>query len=389
MRYRLSAIVLCFCVALPAGCRDAPTYVKEKPEFPQDDGVVRLTWNLLDDRTPAFQPSGDTISYSASGYPSFPLRRGLLLNVARSGSPATLTFPRLQVTGDSTPWFTGAAYSRDGRKVAFVELTKVMDIPRLCDGGVACRFANANAIVARGVLRIQDKREANEILRVPLDFCCRVQTAPHPTRDLSELVIVTAHPFQQQFERDGAQLFRPTWSHDGTRVVYTNGLDLYLLNVASGISVILPNTRDGVWPAWSPDGSRIVFTRLHRGPQETASCGCMIRAGNTAVQIGEWVITRFYDGGTRSGTLVVIDPDGSNARDVGSGDAPAWLPSGTEIIAQRQDRLWRIDVASGTATEIAGTQGGYEPAVSRDGRWLAFSKRQSAGNHDIISMPLN
>src|SRR5262249_48214763 len=56
---------------------------------------------------------------------------------------------------------------------------------------------------------------------------------------------------------------QPTWSPDASRIGFTNGLDIFTLDV-SGNVVNLTNSgtyQVTIDPAWSPDGTQIVFGR--------------------------------------------------------------------------------------------------------------------------------
>jgi Tol biopolymer transport system component len=88
-------------------------------------------------------------------------------------------------------------------------------------------------------------------------------------RQLAELMTV---------RRDGANLTTltegspnagfPSWSPDGTRVVYRvwggEVQGLRILNIADRSVQVLTTDYDNL-PQWSPDGTRILFTRRHSG----------------------------------------------------------------------------------------------------------------------------
>jgi len=57
---------------------------------------------------------------------------------------------------------------------------------------------------------------------------------------------------------------RPHWSPDGTKIIFHNPVDVYVIN-ADGTNLLnLTNGAGGnvggVEPAWSPDGSKIAFS---------------------------------------------------------------------------------------------------------------------------------
>ena len=55
---------------------------------------------------------------------------------------------------------------------------------------------------------------------------------------------------------DRFQNTRPAWSPDGTKIVFTDGSSICVIN-PDGINEVC--LTDGNWPRWSPDGSKIVF----------------------------------------------------------------------------------------------------------------------------------
>jgi hypothetical protein len=110
-------------------------------------------------------------------------------------------------------------------------------------------------------------------------------------------------------------------------------------------------------PRWSPDGSRIAVSRWRRGG--------------------------FYD-------VVVIDTLGAVVRELTHDRAvdavPAWSPDGRYVLFS-SDRdgipnLYAYDLAADRLLRVTRVPtGAFEPDVSRDGRWIAFSLYHADGYH--------
>ena len=67
---------------------------------------------------------------------------------------------------------------------------------------------------------------------------------------------------------------------------------------------------------------------------------------------------------------------------------PTLTPDAKEIIFSFEGDLWKVPVAGGTSVRITAMEGiESRPAVSPDGKWLAFSAEQY-GNKDVFLMPM-
>jgi len=124
-----------------------------------------------------------------------------------------------------------------------------------------------------------------------------------------------------------AFLTQPSWSPDGTRIVYTRNIQtatdehitdarLFVANIDGSATLALPQPADapGPWAAdadWSPDGSSIVFSTKPNRESEG------------------W--------GGPSPSIYTVAPDGSNLKPVctsclDGGIAPSWTPDGKHIL---------------------------------------------------------
>jgi hypothetical protein len=368
--------VLLTCV-LATACRDVPDNFSAPNPFdsisPGETG--RLTWNIYEDHSPVWNATSDTVYYSARSYPNWPVTGGLLLSIPRSRGRADLMLSSLQRAVAPQPWLAAPALSPDKASVAFVELTEVNDPTVICNAGIACRVpalggpdtSNANTPLVRALLRVRALDGSGTESRIPIVFA---------GKDVSQTQV--AHPFQRQYERDRAEVFRPSWSPDGTRLVYSDGLRLYIWTIGAAAATPIPNTDDGVWPAWHPSSNVIAFTRLLRTGSHTVACDCYRIGRPTPVDSIERII--YHDGNTRTGTLMTIRADGTDLRDLGIGEAPAWTPDGQSLLFQRGSEIWRAAVDGSNAAVIPNTTFGHEPAVSPNGQFLTFSRRDPSAD---------
>jgi Tol biopolymer transport system component len=111
------------------------------------------------------------------------------------------------------------------------------------------------------------------------------------------------------------------------------------------------------FPVWSPDGREIAFSRTRPGASTPDA-------------------------------LWVMNADGTSPRHIADGFVfSAWLPDGAGVLAIRDDRIVRIDLATGSAVPVEGASTGTWFAVDRSGRWIAL-QTERAGKITIAAVPV-
>lgn len=361
MRAAMLALALCACGEVPRGFEPVDPFDSISPN---DAG--RLTWNLGADQVPAWSPSSDSLYFSIDyGYPGLPEFRDILAMVPRSPGRTQVLIESLYRGRPVMPKLMAPAVSPDGQSIAFVEVIQD-SIEQHCRDGIYCPtgpFApdlkNSKAELQHGILRVRSMRGGGEEARLAFDF----DTVAHYIR--------ISYPFQRQFERDRAQTFRPSWSTDGKRLVFSDGQRLLLWTVGSPSATPIPNTEDGVWPAWRPNSNTLAFIQLRRLGSYYVQCQCNNEDPSKASPQHR---TIYLDGDERGGELFTINIDGSGRRSLGEGETPAWSPNGQTLFVSRGDHIWQMNPDGSNAQIIEKTLFGFEPQVSPDGKWLAFSR---------------
>jgi Tol biopolymer transport system component len=374
------------CVISILACRDGPAAYTVVEFDPAGGALQQITFSPGHDVNPTWSAGSDSVYYTAThaiDYPAHPLT---MLRIARSGGVQQRLAPHAQNVVQSA--LALPVLSPDRARVAYVEMAVTIGtVPAaVCDTGqvgITRICMNSEPFLLPGVVRVRlvgATGSANGDASVPLPLRGvdprraedRTSCIGTECKDRVLIYQQTDFPFQLAYRNRGEMVFRATWSPDGRRVAFSDGLQLLLWDISTTAAAAIPNSTDAVSPAWSPTRDRIAFTRIARIDSARTTCRCREPETPLDTFFPDTHVRWTYTTGTP--TITLIDANGSNSMVVGAGEDAAWSPDGNTLYYRTRDGIYRVAPTGGTPVLIAQTQGARSPAVSPDGKWLAFTK---------------
>jgi Tol biopolymer transport system component len=381
-----AVLALCALGGASPGCRDDVDPFEADDRIPVEIVTGQLTFSIGDDRSPTWSRAGDSVYYSAAGYGHLPPDPGVLVGIPAAGGVSRPILSNVQLRNalGLRRWFVAPALSPAGEVIAFAEIVQTHDLNLFCDPALSTLVCDPTREAAElpplGDIAVRIRRldatdplDDDTYLVVPVPGLERVEGSnPY---DAPVFHIVNDFPFQQLFDQERSFTFRASWAPDADRLVLSDGLRLLIWTSSTSTVTSVPGGEDGVGPAWSPDGEWIAFSRLERADSSQAVC--------LFVALGVACAQERTDYTLGSRILTIVRPDGTGLTELAPGDEPAWSPDSRMLYFRHDDQIWSIGLDRSPPSTVPGTVGGREPAVSPDGKYLAFSRLSSDGDYDI------
>ncbi len=371
------------------GCRDAPEPFVPRDREPLSGSAWQLTFNPGDDRAPTWSAEGDRVIYTAESLEGTAATPGLLLSIPFDGGVAEKALINVQEDSGPVRWFTTPAAGPTGDRLAFAHIIRLF-AETLCgetafvDCGEPLNTVFPEPrleIVSLRVRRFDATDRLSDGPSLDVEFEGRLFDGTRHPFGLPGVWVIDYYPYHQVHVEEGALPFRPSWSPDGGRVAFSDGLQILIWRVGENEATRVAGTDDGISAAWSPNGEWIAFTRLERAsPDSTSFCQHIVDspAGLLLNCVEERTTYRI---GRR--VIALVRPDGSDVTELGEGEEPAWAPDGETIFYRADGQIWQRSIDGSDPTPVPETEGGREPSVSPTGHHLAFARADAAGRYSI------
>jgi Tol biopolymer transport system component len=184
------------------------------------------------------------------------------------------------------------------------------------------------------------------------------------------LVLLDREGRMRDATSDRRNFHSPMFSPDGQRIAtdftWVEGRDVWVLSLANGMMTRTTFDRDGHDPVWSPDGKSLIYVATEKGKQGVYR----MRAGGRGL-LADLTELNYTGLWLNDSTLVTVTIP-ADVQQGGTFDVAILKLGGAKPVIERL-----------IATRFSEDR----PAVSKDGKWLAFTSNQS-GRDEIYAGPL-
>ena len=215
-------------------------------------------------------------------------------------------------------------------------------------------------------------------------------------RSLSGIWILSLETSERRRIFAGGNL--PSWSPDGSQLVFYAGQILKMNVDGSGLSQLTLRGRNG-YPSWSPDGSKIAYdsdfeSEVGHVVWVMHSDGTQARNIST-MATEEWrmpswrpdgqqiVHIRYADEVGFRPEIYTMNTSGDDSRRIthrrGRESTPRFSPDGGRIAFSADGQVWLMS-ASGHSPRQVTTRGGVDPSWSPDGTKLLYTRMATSEN---------
>jgi len=190
---------------------------------------------------------------------------------------------------------------------------------------------------------------------------------------------VRVTPALRDVARTGANPFGPVILPGTDDMIYSDGERLWRASIAD-TSAVPTLLGEGAYPALSPDRHSLAYARplgLDSTQQVFTVQAGLVPCVQTQVDItaAAWeIVLRDIESGEES---VLTD-----------GMEPVWDPSAERLVVRGTTLEW-FYLSTQTSVPIEATAGAFAPAISPDGRVLAFSLFSEGANTDVYYLRIN
>ena len=352
-------------LALLTACAGPDDTLFTRPTVPPVEvapGVYRVTWHSGPDVVRGFAPDGERVIYQSRDLPGFGVGWRVLSVGLADGA-----------VREEAGSYRQGLLEPVGHLV--VTATHRLLITWRSEGLTTCPGCPpAPPVIGISIWRLPPTGT------VPFSSLPTARAASLPLDSISEIVCggvppssgpyvhhIRLRPAEREVADRRTNPYGPVERADGSAGFYSDGEIIWRYDPADPVSP--PDSLGpGAFPALSADGLTLAAAVPVGLDSAVAQCTgglCCFQETTTYTFTG-WEVRR-YD--------LTLDTSST----LGAGLEPAFDPLEARVVVRRPDALYWVDLATGGATVIPGTEGGYAPAVSPDGSLLAFTASRFEG----------